>query len=275
MSNNQDNDRDQNKFPFSISKDKEKIKLKLKKNIDRLADKFSWQKFFRRVLTSKKFLVSWTVIILIGIILIPQLHDSTSQHNSSVPDKQLNNEQLSTTEDSQELNLNSDDQSTTLTITEEEISQSDNEAVSKSQEESATSREVANYQPNFSAPLESGQLAREYGWSKHPVLEDWRYHQGVDLVTTATAPIRAAASGQVVEIKEDDYLGLVLLVEHNKSYRTLYGHASKFYLTEGDQVKQGQAIGEVGTSGLVMKPTLHFELRKNDEIVNPQEYLEL
>lgn len=53
----------------------------------------------------------------------------------------------------------------------------------------------------------------------------------------------------------------------------MYAHCSKIYVNEGDHIKQGQEIAEVGATGNVTGPHLHFEIRRNDTLINPEEVL--
>lgn len=276
----QNNQQEKKGFPFSIKKDKESIKLKLKENIEELADKFSWKRFITRLITNKKFLVGLAVVVLAGIIYIPHLSDSTSQPNSS-QDKAVTYEHIPAQEEkSEEENQQQlkESEKNQKSVSKENVStdkQNDSPKRAKEENKSKSVVQQAKLQPKFTPPLKGAEMSRSYGWSKHPMLEDWRYHQGVDLQSAQGTPIRAAAGGKITKIKEDDYLGLVLIIEHSSGYQTIYGHAKEYDLKEGQQVKAGQTIGTVGTSGLVMQPTLHFAVLKDNEATNPTEYINL
>lgn len=60
----------------------------------------------------------------------------------------------------------------------------------------------------------------------------------------------------------------------NGEVTTLYAHCNKIYVNQGDYITQGQEIAEVGKTGNVTGPHLHFEIRRNDNLVNPDEILE-
>ncbi|SDC10158.1 MULTISPECIES: M23 family metallopeptidase [unclassified Candidatus Frackibacter] len=270
--------KDDKKFPFFIKTDKEDIKLKLKENMQDLADKFSWQRFLTKTITNKKFLISMLFIIIVGGLYLGNVYDSGS--DSTYQEKITINETIpaqNNAEKELEVERNSTSLEGSKVQTGSEVTQ--NKAVQKVTEEATEKSQEAVQQasprPQFNLPIKGTEVKRQYGWSKHPVLEDWRYHEGVDFAASPTTPIRAVAAGKVEEIKEDDYLGFVLILEHNNGFQSVYGHASKYYLEEGQQVKAGQAIGEVGDSGLVLEPTLHFELWKGKERLNPNEYLDL
>ncbi|MBM7622905.1 M23 family metallopeptidase [Sporohalobacter salinus] len=282
----QNGSKEKKKFPFSIKKDRDNIKLKLKKNIEELANKFSWKRFVTRFVTNKKFLVGLAVIILAGIIFIPQLSDSTSQSNPSNSESSRAQDKVITYEhipSQQEKVKQNNQQQQTATKKKEKVTSKeevktdvgDDKESSVDENKSKPVIQQANIQPKFNLPVKGSEISRPYGWSKHPMLEDWRYHQGIDLQVAKGTSIKAAASGKITKIKEDDYLGLILIIKHNSDYQTIYGHAQEFYLKEGQQVKAGQAIGKVGSSGLVIEPTFHFGVLKGNETVDPTEYINL
>lgn len=101
-----------------------------------------------------------------------------------------------------------------------------------------------------------------FGWRLHPVLGSWLMHAGKDLAAPEGTPVVAALSGRVVSSGLAGGYGLAVEVEHEgPRRRTLYGHLSELYVREGQQVRQGEVIGRVGSTGLSTGPHLHFELR--------------
>lgn len=279
-------DKDDKKFPFSIETDKEDIKLKLKKNVKKLADKFSWRRFFTKFLANKKLLVLMTIMVLGGAIFLAQVYDSNPVPDSTYQDQATIEEKIPGVQEKEksdqigETKVTKQKEKGVVNESQTEdktVEDKMNEKVNKQESSVESQRVVQQAQPQmkFDLPVKGAEFDREYGWSKHPVLEDWRYHQGVDLAISQSAPIRAVAQGKVKEIREDKYLGLVLVLDHTNGYQTVYGHAQKFYVNKGKQVKRGQAIGEVGDSGLVMQPLLHFEIRQDEKTLNPAEYLDL
>lgn len=95
--------------------------------------------------------------------------------------------------------------------------------------------------------------------------------QGVDIAGSAGASVTAAADGSVV-YSGNGLLGYgeLIIVKHSTSFLSAYGHNRKRLVKEGDSVKAGQAIAEMGGSNREM---LHFEIRRNGKPVNPLEYL--
>jgi septal ring factor EnvC (AmiA/AmiB activator) len=98
-------------------------------------------------------------------------------------------------------------------------------------------------------------------------------HQGVDIAASHGSPILSAASGMVAFSGWDKNLGLVVIVDHQNSLSTLYGHCSKVLVGVGEAVRQGQVIAHLGNTGLSSAPHLHFEIRENGFPLDPRSYL--
>lgn len=94
-------------------------------------------------------------------------------------------------------------------------------------------------------------------------------HSGVDLRATTGTLIRAANSGRVVMAKDLFFAGKTIILDHGLGLYTLYAHCSKMRTKAGDQVGQGEIIGEVGATGRVTGPHLHWACRINGARVNP------
>jgi len=102
------------------------------------------------------------------------------------------------------------------------------------------------------------------------------YHQGLDIDQTFNygGPIAAAAPGQVVLATSDGYgYGSYVVIRHDNGYETLYAHMSAIYVSQGQYVSQGEAIGAIGCTGYCTGPHLHFEVRVNGATVDPLAYL--
>ncbi len=106
---------------------------------------------------------------------------------------------------------------------------------------------------------------------KHPVLNTIRAHRGVDYAAPTGTPIKATGDGIVVFAGYKGGYGNIVILRHGEKYSTLYGHMSRFAkdISNGKRVKQGQAIGHVGMTGLATGPHLHYEFRINDVHHNP------
>jgi lipoprotein NlpD len=97
--------------------------------------------------------------------------------------------------------------------------------------------------------------------------------QGIDIAGKAGDPVVAAADGEVV-YSGNGLIGYgeLIIIKHNASYLSAYGHNRKRLVKEGDRVKAGQQIAEMGSSS-ASRDELHFEIRKNGKPVNPIDYL--
>lgn len=116
----------------------------------------------------------------------------------------------------------------------------------------------------FQVPLK-GQVISNFGPK-----EGGLHNDGINIAARSGAPIKAAENGVVVYAgNELRGYGNLLLVRHSDGWVTAYAHTSKFRVRPGDRVKQGQVIAEVGQTGNVDRPQLHFELRKGTRAVNP------
>lgn len=121
-------------------------------------------------------------------------------------------------------------------------------------------------------PINNAKVTSSFSTSrKHPVLGFTRAHKGVDFRASTGTPIPAAGAGRVVARGFNRGHGNYVKIRHNGSYETLYAHMSKFAkgVVVGTNVRQGQTIGYVGSTGLSTGPHLHYEVIKNGTHVNP------
>lgn len=99
-------------------------------------------------------------------------------------------------------------------------------------------------------------------------------HSGLDIAAPTGTVYRAAAAGTVTYAGwSTTGYGWCIKVAHGNGVETLYAHSSKLYVSVGQTVAQGEAIGEVGSTGWSTGPHLHFEIRVNGAVYNPQYYL--
>jgi murein DD-endopeptidase MepM/ murein hydrolase activator NlpD len=100
------------------------------------------------------------------------------------------------------------------------------------------------------------------------------YHMALDIANPAAPGVAAADNGIVVLVKYLTYdYGQHVIIDHGNGTTTLYGHLQAIYVKPGDKVAKGQIIGKMGSTGRSTGTHLHFEVRKNGAIVNPQSYL--
>lgn len=103
----------------------------------------------------------------------------------------------------------------------------------------------------------------------------YKYHYGIDISGGGIygSKIVAAESGTVVKSRVDSAYGYYILINHGNGKLTRYCHCSKLIVKEGQYVRRGQKIAEVGSTGNSTGPHLHFEVYVNNQRVNPRKYL--
>jgi murein DD-endopeptidase MepM/ murein hydrolase activator NlpD len=100
------------------------------------------------------------------------------------------------------------------------------------------------------------------------------HHEGIDIDGEVGEPILAAAAGTVVRAGWEGGYGRLVVLDHGLGLTTLYAHASRLLVEEGDRVEAGDEIAEVGESGHAHGSHLHFEVHRDDRPVNPLPYLQ-
>lgn len=133
--------------------------------------------------------------------------------------------------------------------------------------------------PNFVLPV-FGEVTFDYAQDKleySKTLGDWRSHSGVDIASDRGSQVKAVADGVVTDIKNDPRFGISITVDHQNGYKTVYANlAGEDMVTVNQKVKQGDVIGSVGNTALFESaeaPHLHFEVWKNNTLVDPKAYL--
>lgn len=122
-------------------------------------------------------------------------------------------------------------------------------------------------------PLEKLNFSSPFGPRVDPILGGARMHNGVDLSAPTSTPIRASADGVVVIAGDQGGYGICTVIDHGSGLGTLYGHQSALGVQVGDEVKRGQIIGFVGSTGKSTGPHLHWEVRQFGQPVNPVPFL--
>lgn len=120
------------------------------------------------------------------------------------------------------------------------------------------------------APLEIFRISSRFSLSRfHPVQKQWKAHKGTDYAAPHGTPIRATASGTVIEAGYSGGNGKYVKIRHNNTYTTQYLHMSKILAKKGQHVTQGQVIGKVGSTGLATGPHVCYRFWKNGVQVDP------
>lgn len=125
---------------------------------------------------------------------------------------------------------------------------------------------------NLVKPI-SGTITSKYG-ERDPTSIISANHEGVDIGANFGEDIKAAMSGTVELTSSEGGYGNHLIIA-NGEISTLYAHCSKIVVNQGEYIEQGQKIAEIGSTGNSTGPHLHFEIRRNNKPVDPQQIVEL
>jgi len=119
-----------------------------------------------------------------------------------------------------------------------------------------------------------GKLESGFGGRRNPFGgSSYEFHDGQDIDAPWGAPVVAGAKGTVTFVGWQHGYGRLVVIDHGGGLTTRYGHLSEFDVEQGNEVARGQFIGRVGSTGRSTGPHLHYEIRINDDPVNPLQYL--
>lgn len=120
----------------------------------------------------------------------------------------------------------------------------------------------------------SHRITSEYGNRFHPILKTNKFHAGIDIGASTGEQILAANDGTVIFAGTKGGYGNCVMVDHGGGVVTLYGHCSKLLVDSGQQVKRGENIALVGSTGQSTGPHCHFEVRVNGSTTDPTNFLQ-
>jgi murein DD-endopeptidase MepM/ murein hydrolase activator NlpD len=107
----------------------------------------------------------------------------------------------------------------------------------------------------------------------HPIFDRALPHLGVDIAASKGTPIFAAAKGRVVAAGWRVGYGLTVEIDHGYGYKTLYGHASRVLVRQGQPVDRGDVVAQVGNTGIATSSHLHYEVSQNGVPQNPANFI--
>lgn len=116
------------------------------------------------------------------------------------------------------------------------------------------------------------RTASGWGMRMHPIYRIPRFHYGMDFTAPVGTEIFSTGNGIVKEVGRNSGYGNTVVIDHGYGYETLYGHLLRAKVQVGQQIKRGDVIGLIGSSGASTAPHLHYEVMKNGQKVNPQNY---
>ena len=125
--------------------------------------------------------------------------------------------------------------------------------------------------PIFEDPDWRNHIASDFGYRTNPYVG---FHYGVDIGMAMGTPICAVKDGTVTtSVHGSGGYGYYIIIDHADGVQTLYAHCSELLVSVGDEVKKGDVIAKVGSTGRSTGPHVHFEVRINGECVDPLPYI--
>lgn len=120
------------------------------------------------------------------------------------------------------------------------------------------------------------RVSSGFGMRKDPIDSTMKMHKGIDISAEIGTKVYAAGSGKIIRIasSEDGY-GNCIVIDHGFGFVSRYAHLSGFKVKEGDEVKKGDLIGLVGSSGRSTGPHLHYEIEKEGEKIDPKKFIKI
>ena len=116
-------------------------------------------------------------------------------------------------------------------------------------------------------------ITSNYGMRVHPITGVYKLHTGVDISATTGDDFTAMADGIVVKAEYNSAYGNMVIIDHGGGVQTLYAHGSQIIAQVGQEVKAGDIVLKVGSTGYSTGPHAHFEVRVNGSPVNPLDYV--
>jgi murein DD-endopeptidase MepM/ murein hydrolase activator NlpD len=139
--------------------------------------------------------------------------------------------------------------------------------VKKSNQESLEQEKKCLLRPVY------GRVSSLFGRRRHPKTKSWHFHAGIDIVAKKGTPILASMAGKVTFAGWKRGYGMVIILEHNDGFETVYAHCSRMLVKKGQIVDLGQRIAKIGSTGVATGSHLHFEVRRQGNVRNPFRYL--
>lgn len=133
-------------------------------------------------------------------------------------------------------------------------------------------REVLDYVP-LGKPVWSLWVSSSYGTRSDPFKKTKAYHKGIDFAGRTGNKIRVMAKGKVTKSEYSTSYGNLVVIDHGNGFVTKYAHMNKAYVQKGQYVENGDAIGEVGSTGRSTGPHLHYEILYQGKDVDPMPFV--
>lgn len=125
----------------------------------------------------------------------------------------------------------------------------------------------------FSAPINGYETNSRFGLRRLSFERRARMHEGLDYAAPSGTPILAAAEGRVLRTGTSNSYGRFVEIQHANGVTSFYAHMSRIGVNQGDQLAAGDSIGAVGSTGRSTGAHLHFEIRRDGQQINPEDFL--
>jgi septal ring factor EnvC (AmiA/AmiB activator) len=118
-----------------------------------------------------------------------------------------------------------------------------------------------------------GTLNSRFGMRPSPWTGESEFHRGLDISAQRGTPVRAPASGLVTFAGDGGEYGNIVILDHGRDLRSLYGHLSEIKVKHGDRIERGAVIALTGNTGRTSGPHLHYEIQIHGQAVDPRQFL--
>jgi len=147
----------------------------------------------------------------------------------------------------------------------------ENESLEYIYGEVTSKKELLDHTPSIK-PCE-GYISRGFGMKRDPFTGWMQFHQGIDFAAPRGTPVYASAHGEVTFTGWYGALGKVVKIDHGYGYGTVFGHLNSIKVYKGQQVRRGQLIGGMGSTGYSTGPHLHYEVRYRGHPTDPGRFI--
>lgn len=121
----------------------------------------------------------------------------------------------------------------------------------------------------------NGYVTDGFGLRRNPFSGEGReVHEGLDIAVDFGTPVNATADGLVVWAAPHAGYGNLVVVYHSNGITTRYGHLSRITIETGQRIRRGDQIGHAGSTGRSTGPHVHYEIRENDQPIDPARYIQ-
>jgi murein DD-endopeptidase MepM/ murein hydrolase activator NlpD len=137
----------------------------------------------------------------------------------------------------------------------------------------SASKEKLDHIPTIDPVVGAHYYSSGFGMRRDPFTGRPTHHNGIDFSAPRGTPFCATADGVVTHAGRQGPLGKVIKIDHRNGFQTIFGHADCIHVKKGQEVRRGDVIGEVGSTGRATGSHLHYEIHKDGRAVNPRSYI--